>query len=225
MQSQRQKDDHKSSGLSTGISYFWGKWTNSKDTIARRALMHRAEASRLYTKLQILLLVPREITHGPRKQGGRGRTQISQQGEKRPALGLELQNYPRDMEKREASVELGGCKPPASWRHCVSNRLNMQGWVECSWAITQAGQPRCSSIHLRALTAEIYCSKDHKGTKFRLRCLSIARQSKKTLSAPVGTLALRNVYPSLAFESGSPLLATGAPRSICFDIAVWKCDT
>lgn len=49
--------------------------------------MHRAEASRLYMKLQIPLLMPREITHGPRKQGGRGRTQIREQGEKRPVEG------------------------------------------------------------------------------------------------------------------------------------------
>lgn len=102
----------------------------------------------------------------------------------------------------------------------MSNRLSMQGWVERGWAIMRAGQPCCDSIHLRALTPGIYCSKDHKGAKLHLGCLSIAGQSEKTLSALVGTLALRNVCPSLAFKTGFPLLATGASRSICFDIAV-----
>lgn len=65
-------------------------------------------------KLQILLLMPMEITHGPRKQGDRGRRRIREQGEKRLVLVLELQNYPKYVEKREVVAELGGCKPPAS---------------------------------------------------------------------------------------------------------------
>ena len=81
---------------------------------APRALRNRAEAGRLCMKLQLLLLMLMEIIHRPSKQGGRGRIQMRKQGEKRPALGLELRNHLKDVEKREAAAELGGCKPPES---------------------------------------------------------------------------------------------------------------
>lgn len=82
--------------------------------IAPKALMHRTEAGKLCTKLQLFQFMPMEITQGTSGQGGRGRREMREQGEKRPALGLELQNHLKDVEKREATAELGVCKPPAS---------------------------------------------------------------------------------------------------------------
>lgn len=69
------------------------------DAIAPKALKHGAEAGKLCMKLQLFQFMLMEITHELSKQGGRGRRQMREQGEKRPALRLELQNHLKYMEK------------------------------------------------------------------------------------------------------------------------------
>jgi len=76
------------------------------DAIAPKALLHRVEAGKLCVKLQLFLYRCKEITRRPSRQGGRGRRQMREQCEKRPALGLELRNQLKDAEKREVTAEL-----------------------------------------------------------------------------------------------------------------------
>ena len=52
-----------------------------------------------------------------------------------------------------------------------------------------------------------------------LSLLSIAGQSKKALSDPAGTLAFRNIYPSLTCRNGVLFVVTGVSCSIHFGIA------
>lgn len=64
-------------------------------------------------KLQLQLPMPTELTCRPRKVSRSGR-KTRAQGEKRSALGSEIWTPQKDVEKRGAAAELGGCNPPVS---------------------------------------------------------------------------------------------------------------